>query len=141
MREVAESHAGIWAEHRDLYGRNVGSKVERCMAVSDAEDAAARRRRDELGEALLAVLDRVDLLIAPTVAFVAPPADIDELSIRARAIRFTIPFNAIGAPALALPCGPAELGLPASAQVVGRPGDDSLVLAAGELLESRLRQR
>ena len=141
MREVAESHAEIWPGQRDLYGRNVATKVERCMAVSDAEDVAARRRREELGEALLGLFDRVDLLITPTVGLVAPPANVDELSIRARAIRFTIPFNAIGAPALALPCGPAELGLPASAQLVGRPGDDSLVLAAGELLESRLRHR
>ena len=46
MREVAESHAEIWPGHRDLYGRNVATKVERCLAVSDAEDAAARRRRE-----------------------------------------------------------------------------------------------
>jgi len=50
-------------------------------------------------------------------------------------IRFTFPFNALGWPALALPCGPAELGLPASAQLVSPTGDDALVLAAGELLE------
>ena len=42
-----------------------------------------------------------------------------------------IPFNALGWPALALPCGPAEDGVPASLQIVGRPGSDALVLAAG----------
>ena len=47
----------------------------------------------------------------------------------------TFPFNALGWPALALPCGPAEDGLPASVQLVGRPGDDGRVLAAGRLLE------
>jgi Asp-tRNA(Asn)/Glu-tRNA(Gln) amidotransferase A subunit family amidase len=66
---------------------------------------------------------------------VAPPADSDELALRAAMIRFTFPFNALGWPALALPCGPAELGLPASAQLVSPTGDDALVLAAGELLE------
>ena len=35
----------------------------------------------------------------------------------------------LGWPALALPCGAAEDGLPASVQLVGRPGDDALVLA------------
>jgi Asp-tRNA(Asn)/Glu-tRNA(Gln) amidotransferase A subunit family amidase len=54
-------------------------------------------------------------------------------------IRFTYPFNALGWPALALPCGDAEDGLPASVQLVGRPGDDGLVLAAGRALESLVR--
>jgi aspartyl-tRNA(Asn)/glutamyl-tRNA(Gln) amidotransferase subunit A len=53
-------------------------------------------------------------------------------------IRFTIPFNALGWPALALPCGAAEDGLPASVQLVGRPGADALVLAAGTALEAAL---
>ena len=53
-------------------------------------------------------------------------------------MRLTFPFNALGWPALALPCGPAEDGLPASVQLVGRPGDDALVLAVGELLERLL---
>jgi Asp-tRNA(Asn)/Glu-tRNA(Gln) amidotransferase A subunit family amidase len=69
---------------------------------------------------------------------VAPLAAPGEGPIRDRALQFTYPFNAIGAPALALPCGPAEDGLPASVQLAGRPGDDALVLAAGRLLEDAL---
>ena len=53
-------------------------------------------------------------------------------------IRFTFPFNALGWPALALPAGPAEHGLPASLQLVGRAGDDPLVLAEGAALEPAL---
>jgi Asp-tRNA(Asn)/Glu-tRNA(Gln) amidotransferase A subunit family amidase len=49
-------------------------------------------------------------------------------------------LNFLGWPALALPCGPAELGLPASIQLVGRPGDDALVLSAGEALEAALAE-
>jgi len=47
----------------------------------------------------------------------------------------------LGWPALALPCGPAENGLPASVQLAGRAGDDALVLAAGELLERAASRR
>jgi aspartyl-tRNA(Asn)/glutamyl-tRNA(Gln) amidotransferase subunit A len=50
----------------------------------------------------------------------------------------TLPWNTVGAPALALPCGAAEDGLPASVQLVGRAGDDALVLAAGRMLEAAL---
>jgi aspartyl-tRNA(Asn)/glutamyl-tRNA(Gln) amidotransferase subunit A len=53
-------------------------------------------------------------------------------------ISLTRPFNATGWPALALPCGPAEHGLPASLQVAARPGDDAVVLAVGEALERAL---
>ena len=70
--------------------------------------------------------------------FVPPPADVDELAWRERIVRFTYPFNLLGWPALALPCGAAEDGLPASVQIVGRPGDDALVLAAGLALEEAL---
>ena len=52
---------------------------------------------------------------------------------------FTFPFNALGWPALALPCGTAEDGLPASAQIAGRSGADALVLAAGLTLEGALK--
>ena len=38
-----------------------------------------------------------------------------------------------------LPCGTAEDGLPASAQIVGRTGADALVLAAGLTLEGALK--
>jgi Asp-tRNA(Asn)/Glu-tRNA(Gln) amidotransferase A subunit family amidase len=54
-------------------------------------------------------------------------------------IELTLPWNVVGAPALALPCGTAEDGLPASAQLAARPGEDALVLAAGRLLERALR--
>ena len=68
-----------------------------------------------------------------------PPADVDETERGREFVRFTFPFNALGWPALALPAGPAEDGLPASVQVVGRPGDDGLVLAAGLALEAALK--
>jgi aspartyl-tRNA(Asn)/glutamyl-tRNA(Gln) amidotransferase subunit A len=50
----------------------------------------------------------------------------------------TRPFSATGWPTLALPCGPAEDGLPASLQIAARAGDDALVLAVGEAVERAL---
>jgi Asp-tRNA(Asn)/Glu-tRNA(Gln) amidotransferase A subunit family amidase len=85
------------------------------------------------------VLEGFDLLITPTLGFVAPAADVVEPEIRGAFTLFTFPFNALGWPALAVPAGPAENGLPASIQVVGRPGDDALVLAAGLAIEAGLK--
>ena len=88
---------------------------------------------------MLERIDGIDLLLCPTMPCVAPPTGIGDLALRARVIQFTFPFNALGWPSLALPCGPAEDGLPASVQLVGRPGDDALVLAAGRILASLVR--
>lgn len=125
MREVGETHAAIFAEHRDLYGDNVRTKVERCLAVTDAAAEEAARRREQLREQMDELWSDFDLLLTPTVPMGPPPADVDELDVRERAISLTFAFNAVGAPALAL----------GSLQVAAAPGRDALVLAAGELLE------
>ena len=138
MREVADVHRDLFGEHADRYGENVRVKIARCMAVTDKEFDDGVRAREAYRERCLERLQDVDLVLTPTISFVAPPADVDELTIREAAIRFTFPFNVLGWPALALPCGPAEDGLPASVQLVGRAGDDALVLAAGRLLEDAL---
>lgn len=138
MREVAEVHRDLYAEHRDLYGANVGGKIERCLAVTDAEYEGAVLQRDDYREQAEAALAGLDLLLVPTLGFVPPPADVDELAVREATIRFTLPFNALGWPALSLPVGAAGAGLQASIQIVGRPGADALVLAAGRALEASL---
>ena len=68
----------------------------------------------------------------------APHAGRDERELRRNLTLLTWPHNVLGAPALALPCGPAEDGLPASAQLLGKPGRDAELLAAGRLLEAAL---
>ena len=85
------------------------------------------------------LFDEVDLIVSPTLPLVAPQAGQDERELRGRLTLLTWPFNVLGAPALALPCGPAEDGLPASVQIAGPPGADALVLAAGALLENALK--
>ncbi len=136
MREVADVHRGLFPDNADSYGANVRTKVERCLAVTDAEVETARRARADYRRRAEAALEGFDLLLTPTIGFVAPPNDVDELTIRERAIRFTFPLDSLGWPALAIPAGEAEDGFPASMQLVGKPGDDELVLAAGALLAS-----
>jgi aspartyl-tRNA(Asn)/glutamyl-tRNA(Gln) amidotransferase subunit A len=137
-REAAQIHAELWRDHADAYGPNVAAKVERAMQVADAAVAAAEQARERYRERMAELLDAVDLLVTPTLSVVAPAAGIGDLVLREQLLRFTYPFNVIGAPALALPCGVAEDGLPASVQLVGSPGSDALVLASGRALEDSL---
>jgi Asp-tRNA(Asn)/Glu-tRNA(Gln) amidotransferase A subunit family amidase len=138
MREVADVHRGLFAEHHDLYGSSVRVKIERCLALPEEEALAAAAARQAYGAQALAALADLDLLVTPTMGFVAPPVGIGDLALREAVIRLTFPISALGWPALALPCGTAEHGLPASIQLVGRPGQDALVLAAGALVEAQL---
>ncbi len=138
MREVADVHRELYAEYAELYGENIAPKVERCLAVGEAEAAAAAALREAYRAEMLEAIGPFELLLAPTLGFVAPAADIDEVAERGTFVRFTFPFNALGWPALAVPCGAAEDGLQASIQIVGSPGDDALVLGAGLALEAAL---
>ncbi|NEQ97911.1 MAG: amidase [Cyanothece sp. SIO2G6] len=46
------------------------------------------------------------------------------------------PLNATGQPAIALPTGFAETGLPTGVQLVGRPGDESTLIAVAAQIET-----
>jgi aspartyl-tRNA(Asn)/glutamyl-tRNA(Gln) amidotransferase subunit A len=141
MREVAVSHRGLYPEQAEAYGDNVRTKLERCVEVTDAAAEAAQRRLEEYRERAREAAEGLDLLVTPTLPFVAPPAMSDDLELRNEMIRFTYPFNALGWPALALPCGAAEEGLPASVQLAAVAGEDARVMAAGALLERELAAR
>ncbi|HZT45382.1 MAG TPA: amidase [Gaiellaceae bacterium] len=136
MREVADVHRGLYPERADEYGEGIRWKLELCAQVTDGEVEIASRLRTAYRERCEELMDGHDLLVAPTVAIEPPRADGDERELRGRVTRLTYPFDCLGWPALALPCGLTGDGLPASIQLVGRPGDDARVLAAGALLAS-----
>jgi aspartyl-tRNA(Asn)/glutamyl-tRNA(Gln) amidotransferase subunit A len=136
--EVADVHRELFAEHEDEYGSNVRPKIERCLGLSEAEYQRAAETRERYRAQLLEAASGVDLVVTPTLACVAPEGPTDEIAIRDKLTFLTLPFNATGWPALAVPCGPAEDGLPASVQLAAPPGQDALVLAAGKALETAL---
>ncbi|MBA2537440.1 MAG: amidase [Actinobacteria bacterium] len=139
MREAANVHHDLFAEHRDLYGTNVRTKIERCLRVTDDEYEAAVATRERFRERTAEAVDgQVDLVLTPTLPCVAPPVGIGDLALRERLISLTYPFSALGWPALALPCGEAEDVLPASVQLAAPAGSDAFVLAAGAAVERAL---
>jgi Asp-tRNA(Asn)/Glu-tRNA(Gln) amidotransferase A subunit family amidase len=138
--EAAHVHRELFADHSHLYGENVRRKLEAAFAVSEEAVARSRAEREGYRGLALEALSGFDVLLTPTMPIVAPPVGIGDLALRERMILLTRPFNSTGWPALALPCGPAEDGLPASLQIVARPGADALVLAVGERLQRALAE-
>ena len=140
MREVADTHRELYAEHADLYGderRLEDRALPRRSPTRSTTPGCARARA--LPRAVRSERWTGSTCSStPTLPFVAPPCrpgragapqppDAAHLAVQRRSAR----------PRSRCPCGPAEDGLPASVQLVGRHGDDALVLAAGELLAAR----
>ena len=85
-------------------------------------------------------LKQYDVLIMPTLPLKAtsiPSPDADRGEYISRALEMvpnTAPFNATGHPAMNVPCGKLE-GLPVGMMIIGRHGEDDVVLRAAYAFE------
>jgi aspartyl-tRNA(Asn)/glutamyl-tRNA(Gln) amidotransferase subunit A len=100
---------------------------------------AALARRAQLLPAATALLDGVDVLVGPAVAYPAPeqnpPVDTPEGEVEGL---FTGAYNVTGQPALVLPCGVTSDGLPVGLQLAAGIGDDAALLRAAAAIEAVL---
>ncbi|MHB8647530.1 MAG: amidase [Thermomicrobiales bacterium] len=85
--------------------------------------AVLRARFDRLWET-------IDLLSTPALAYGAPP-----LGEPRGNTRYSIPFNALGWPAVVVPTGLTGDGLPLGTQLIGQPWDEVTVLRAARAVE------
>src|SRR4029453_18990672 len=83
-REVADLHRELFPEYPDEYGPTVRVKVERCLALTDAEYERAVEARERYREQLAAAGAGVDLVLTPTPECVAPAAPPAEPRLRGR---------------------------------------------------------
>jgi aspartyl-tRNA(Asn)/glutamyl-tRNA(Gln) amidotransferase subunit A len=89
-----------------------------------------------------------DLIAAPTCGVVAPRTDpaalrhgATDLRQAGELMRFTIPVNMAGLPAVSVPVGHGEGGLPVGLQLIGRPWDEAGLLAVAAALEAAATPR
>ena len=135
---MLEPHLG----KREQFGKDVLALVDqgRFLAAPDYVNAQRVRRQTQLD--FRRVWKEVDCLITPTTAVTA--ARIGETvvrvggqdeDVRPASTRLVRPFNALGQPALSMPCGRNGAGLPIGMQIVGRPFEEARVLRVAALLE------
>ena len=123
----------------------IGVQIERGLGRSAAEVAAAHAFSLRIAAAIACFLGTWDLLVCPTTACVAWPADqLDPATVGGRPsahrdhAAFTPLFNHARTPAISIPCGHGAAGLPVGLQVVGPRLADRDVLAAAAWMESVL---
>jgi amidase len=137
-------HGKTYAERPDMLGPNVTANVEEALAYSLADYARAATVQTRIYRAYQAFFEMHDVLISPTITL-SPrpwselfPAEIDGEPTKsyfhwlALAYAVTLP----GHPALSLPLGIDEAGLPFGLQIVGPRGGDALVLSVAAALET-----
>ncbi|MGH7893319.1 MAG: amidase, partial [Candidatus Binatia bacterium] len=130
--------------HRDDFGRGFLKGVELGGRLGAADIARCQQERYRLNGEVADLFARYDLLLTPTcptTAFAAggPMPDVidgQKLASPLHAVAFTYPFNMTGHPAISLPAGLGDDGLPIGLQIVAERGEDRMLLRAAQAFET-----
>ena len=133
--------------HRHEMKDTIVWNVEQGLALGSTDIARAERLRTELVERVAAFFDRIDFLVMP-VTQVVPfdleveyPTDVEGVAMATYLdwMRSCWCITVTGSPAISVPCGFTEQGLPIGLQIVGRRGDDLGVLRLAHAFEGASR--
>jgi aspartyl-tRNA(Asn)/glutamyl-tRNA(Gln) amidotransferase subunit A len=135
---------------REDFGTDVLALLDQGRLIPATDYINAQRIRRVLRQEFQAVWKQVDCLFTPTTPTSAPKIGqttlklgTDEEDVRIASTRLVRGINVLGLPALSLPCGFDEQGLPLGLQIIGRSFQEALILRVGAVVEDALdfRQR
>ena len=141
---IQTSEAGIIHRSRVLeHGRDfdpvIRRRIESGLFIPAEAYLHAQQVRSKLRGVLLEILEDVDVLATPTTAIAAPAIEQEravlqgqDVPIREALLRITRVFSTVGLPAISVPCGFTEGGLPVGLQLVGKPFSESLLLRTAQ---------
>jgi aspartyl-tRNA(Asn)/glutamyl-tRNA(Gln) amidotransferase subunit A len=128
--EAAEYHAAALRTRLGDFGVIARRRLLAAHAFGPGAFTRAQRIRAALRRAANRALEQVDVLMLPTLpggaVALGEPASTD----------YTSPFNALGWPAISVPCGRTASGLPLGVQIVAAPWREDLVLRAAAVVEA-----
>ena len=125
-----------WMRSRPLkYGEYLRARLALGGLLSAGDYIQAQRKRRELIARSFAAAADVDLLLTAAVLGEAPRIREVPKWASLEKPNFTIAFNLLGWPALTICTGFGDGGLPVAVQIIGKPWQDGLVLAAGHQIE------
>ena len=142
--EAAAFHSRWLRSRGDDYDWNTRTRLEAAFLVPASVYITGQRARTAVRRELLEALDHFDVLVTPSSN--APAQSVESATGRpggnyqgrqdmARR-RLTSPASLAGLPALSVPCGFSESGLPIGLQIIGKPFDEAMLFRVGRAYES-----
>lgn len=128
--EAAAHHAPWLRTRYDDYGEFCRGRLVAAFTFSAQDFLGAQRLRHWIRERWDAACRRVDLLSLPCQPGVAPRLDMPAST------DLTNLFNALGWPAISIPFGGGEHGLPLAVQLVAKPWNEATLLRAARAVEA-----
>ena len=134
-------HCEFVRQSPELYQPETLRRIRTGEGISPEDAARCKRELQEARKQIASVFNDVDLLITPTTPTPAPviselKANPDLLRPRELVLlRNTRPMNVWGLPAISVPCGLTQCGLPIGLQIIGPHGGESEVLQLAHAYE------
>ena len=135
--DAAAFHQERLSEEPQNFGVDVRERLETGAACTSSEYVRARRSQAKLQRKFAQFFSEYDLLLTATTPIAAPLLEGEDAVQQAATLtRFTAPFNFTGLPAVSLPCGMTDKGLPIGLQLITRPWGEVALLRAAQAYES-----
>ena len=142
MVEAAAYHSKLIRTHGSSLDPTIRLRLESGLFIPAVDYIQAQRVRTQFTDQTLSLFKKVDLLVGPTLSVTAFKIGTTEQEVAGNVVnviplltQYTRPFNLNGFPAITLPCGFSEDGLPIGLQIAGRPFDEATVLRAAHAYE------
>ncbi len=135
--------AGFYPARAADYGADVRSRFELGGNVRAADYLRALDARAPIVAEFDAALADVDAIVAPSAPIAAPRIGEsvvkirgEEETVRSALVRVSRPANFTRHPAISIPCGFTEEGLPIGMQLIGRHWDEARLIEIAQFYES-----
>ncbi len=128
-------------EKRDQIGPDVLALLDQGRLLPATDYVNAQRLRRAMQREFADLWSRVDCLFTPTTPITAPRigettvgVGAENEDVRLATTRLVRAINALGLPAVSIPCGADRRGLPIGLQIVGPPFAEALILRVAQAL-------
>jgi len=133
--EATSYHDPYLKKQADDYGPGVRTDLEAGRFLLATDYVKSQRARTLLQRNFHKAFQHADVIVSPTLPALPPPVgemwvqsgDLRENVIDAF-VRFNIPYDLTGLPAISVPCGFSAMGLPIGLQIAAKAFDEATVL-------------
>lgn len=128
--ETASFHEESYAHHREDYGPNIGSRMDRALESSPIPYIQAQQGRKPLQDAMAPLFAKYDVLLSPCTPGPAPK----DRTTTGQTF-FQAPWTWVACPTIAVPSGLASNGMPLAIQLAAGAWDEERLFGAAAWCE------